>query len=375
MPDRPSAVLAWRKVRDRDMFLIERYVIAEIRRPVVVMVSILVFIFASYSAERYLSDAVEGTLALQAVLEMVFYKVLIALEMLVPVALYASVTLAVGRLCHDSEVIAIAASGASPLRIYRAVLLLAIPISLAVAMLSLYGRPWAYTQAYVLEQQSRTDLDVNHLQAQRFNLNNENGRMILAERIDRTDGRLHDVLIYDPGDSRSRVFRAEQARILDPDPDDPIVELTQGHSYLLKHSASRDIWEKFEHMRLHLLPIERAAEGKRKAASNEVLKASSAPLDKAELQWRQTRGVSATVLALLAIPLSRTRPRQGRFATLLPVTAVFALIYYAADICKTMVGNDTLPLYPGLWTVPLMMSLALLIFLARDLANFRFGYR
>jgi len=360
-------------VRGQYMFLIERYVIAEIRRPVVVMVSILVFIFASYSAERYLADAVEGTLALQAVLEMVFYKVLIALEMLVPVALYASVTLAVGRLCHDSEIIAISASGASPLRLYRAVLLLAIPISLAVALLSLYGRPWAYTQAYVLEQQSRTDLDVNHLQAQRFNLNNENGRMILADQIDRTDGRLHDVLIYDPGDSKTRVFRSEQARILDPDPDDPIVELTQGRSYLLKHSSSKDISEQFVHMRLHLPPVERAAEGKRKAAPNDVLQASGAPLDKAELQWRQTRGVSATVLALLAIPLSRSRPRQGRFATLLPVTAAFALIYYAADICKTMVGNGTLPLYPGLWTVPLLMSLALLVLLARDLALFRFG--
>ena len=151
MPDRGRPAQARRKLRARDMFLIERYVIAEIRRPMMVMVSILVFIFASYSAERYLSDAVEGTLAVQSVLQMVFYKVLIALEMLVPVALYASVTLAVGRLCHDSEIIAIAASGASPLRIYRAVLLLAIPISLAVAVLSLYGRPWAYTQAYVLE--------------------------------------------------------------------------------------------------------------------------------------------------------------------------------------------------------------------------------
>lgn len=368
-------MLAQRKIKVQDMFLIERYVIAEIRRPVLVMVSILVFIFASYSAERYLGKAVEGTLALQAVLEMVFYKVLIALEMLVPVALYASVTIAVGRLCHDSEIIAIAASGASPLRIYRAVLLLALPISLAVAMLSLYGRPWAYTQAYALEQQSRTDLDVNHLLAQRFNLNDENGRMILAERINRTDGRLYDVLIYDPGDSKTRVFRSDQARILDPNPADPIVELTQGHSYLLKHSTARDISEKFDHMRLHLQPIERDAEVKRKAAPNNILEVSNAPLDKAELQWRETRGVSATVLALLAIPLSRTRPRQGRFATLLPVTAVFALIYYAADICKTMVGNNTLPLYPGLWTVPLLMGLALLIFLARDLANFRFGYR
>lgn len=375
MRDRRSALRARRKIKVHGMFLIERYVIAEIGRPVLVMVSILVFIFASYSAERYLAEAAEGTLALPVVLDMVFYKVLIALEVLVPVALYASVTIAVGRLCHDCEITAIAASGASPLRIYRAVLLLSLPISLAVAMLSLYGRPWAYTQAYALEQQSKTDLDVNHLLPQRFNLNDENGRMILAERINRADGRLHDVLIYDPGVSKTRLYRSDQARILNPDPANPIVELTKGHSYLLQHNAARDISEKFGTLRLHLQPIEQSADVKRKASPSDTLKASNAPLDRAELQWRETRALSATVLALLAIPLSRTRPRQGRFATLLPVTAVFALVYYASDICKTMVGNTTLPLFPGLWTVPLLMSLALLIFLARDLANFRFGYR
>jgi len=356
------------------MFLIERYVIAETGRPVLVMVSILVFIFASYSAERYLAEAAMGTLGLPAVLDMVFYKVLIALEVLVPVALYASVSIAVGRLCHDSEITAIAASGASPLRIYRAILLLAVPISLAVAMLSLYGRPWAYTQAYSLEQQSKTDLDVNHLLPQRFNLNDDNGRMILADRIDRSDGRLHDVLIYDPG-ARTRVFRADEARILNPDPDDPIVELKQGHSYWLQHNAARDISETFATMRLHLQPIEQSADVKRKASSSKTLKASDALQDQAELQWRETRGLSATVLALLAIPLSRTRPRQGRFSTLLPVTAVFALVFYAGDICKTMVGNNTLPLFPGMWTVPLLMSLALLVFIARDVTSFRFGYR
>jgi lipopolysaccharide export system permease protein len=374
MRGRWSAVRSRRTFRVHRMFLIERYVIAEIGRPVLVMVSILVFIFASYSAERYLAEAAVGTLALPAVLDMVFYKVLIALEVLVPVALYASVAIAIGRLCHDSELTAIAASGASPLRIYRAILLLALPISLAVAMLSLYGRPWAYTQAYALEQQSRTDLDVNHLLPQRFNLNDENGRMILAERIDRTDGRLHDVLIYDPG-AKTRLFRSDQARILSPDPSDPIVELKEGNSYLLQHNGARDISEKFATMRLHLLPIEQNADVKRKASPSNTLEASNALQDKAELQWRQTRGVSATVLALLAIPLSRTRPRQGRFSTLLPVTAVFALVFYSGDICKTMVGNSTLPLFPGLWTVPLLMGLVLLVFLVRDLANIRFGRR
>lgn len=123
------------------MLTIERYIISEVRRPVTMMVGFLTFVFASYSAERYLTEAANGTLALGVVLDIVFYKVLIALEMLLPVGLYASVAIALGRLYNDSEITAILASGASPLRIYRAILIIATPLALAVAALSFYGRP------------------------------------------------------------------------------------------------------------------------------------------------------------------------------------------------------------------------------------------
>lgn len=353
------------------MLLIERYIIAEIRRPVSVMVGILTFVFASYSAERYLTQAANGTLALQAVLDMVIYKVVIALEMLVPVALYASVAIALGRLYHDSEVTAIMASGASPLRLYRAIGLIALPIAIAVTVLSVYGRPWAYTQTYRLEQESRTDLDVNHLLPQRFNLNQDNGRMILAESIDHATGTLKNALIYDPGEGKSRIFRSDHASVVDPNPDDPIVSLTNGTSYSLEHKGTKDVTSIFSNMLLHLKPIEPEADNKRKSTSTAMLSVSPVPQDQAELQWRYTRGVSAILLALLAVPLSRTAPRKGRFSTLLPIATLFAVIFYAGNICRTLVGNSSLPLIPGVWLVPLLMAVAVLIFIARDLRILR----
>ncbi|WP_297834280.1 LPS export ABC transporter permease LptF [Pseudomonas sp.] len=358
------------------MLLIDRYIIAEIRRPVSVMVGILTFVFASYSAERYLTQAANGTLALQSVLDMVFYKVIIALETLVPVALYASVAIALGRLYHDSEVTAILASGASPLRLYRAIALLSIPIAIAVTVLSVYGRPWAYTQAYELEHASKTDLDVNHLLPQRFNLNQDNGRMILAESIDRASGSLKNVLIYDAGEGRSRIFRSNLVKIVDSNPDAPIVELTNGTSYSLEHNNAKDVTNTFSHqMLLHLKPIEREADNKRKSTSTAMLIASTAPQDKAELQWRETRGVSAILLALLAVPLSRTAPRKGRFSTLLPIATLFAVIFYAGNICRSLVGNASISQTPGVWSVPLLMGVALLIFIARDLSFLRLRFK
>ncbi|MCV5282310.1 hypothetical protein OFC15_25125, partial [Escherichia coli] len=64
------------------MKLVEHYIMRGTRRLVLITVGFLIFIFASYSAQRYLTEAANGTLALDVVLDIVFYKVLIALEML-----------------------------------------------------------------------------------------------------------------------------------------------------------------------------------------------------------------------------------------------------------------------------------------------------
>ncbi len=111
------------------MKLVEHYIMRGTRR-LVLIIGFLIFIFASYSAQRYLTEAANGTLALDVVLDIVFYKVLIALEMLLPVGLYASVGVTLGQMYTDSEITAISAAGSSPGRLYKAVLYLAIPLSI-----------------------------------------------------------------------------------------------------------------------------------------------------------------------------------------------------------------------------------------------------
>ncbi|MBA1200202.1 LPS export ABC transporter permease LptF [Pseudomonas capeferrum] len=349
------------------MLTIERYIIAEVRRPVTMMVGFLTFVFASYSAERYLTEAANGTLALSVVVDIVFYKVLIALEMLLPVGLYAAVAIALGRLYNDSEITALLASGVSPLRIYRAVLIIATPLALAVTVLSFYGRPWAYAQAYRLEQLSRSDLDVSHLQAQRFNLNDDNGRMILAQRIDQGANRLTDALIFDPGEGKSRIFRAKVATVTDPDPAAPALTLQQGSTYTLDHHGSKDTVLTYKQLMLRLKPIEQTAESRRKSTPSAALAVSALPQNKAELQWRESRGLIAVLLGLLAVPLSRTAPRKGRFSTLLPIAVLFTVVFYGGNLCRTLVANGVLPVTPGLWLVPMLMLVGLGGLIARDL--------
>nr|WP_314425529.1 LPS export ABC transporter permease LptF [uncultured Erwinia sp.] len=346
------------------MFLIERYIMVETRRLVMTIIGFLIFIFASYSTQRYLTDAANGTLALQSVMAIVFYKILIALEMLLPVGLYVSVAVALGQLYNDSEITAALASGISPVRVYKAIMYLAIPLGILVTLLSLYARPWAYAQIFQLKQQSQSELDVSHLQAKKFNLNNS-GRMILSDKIDRHSQRLSDVVIYSATGSNTFLFRAHSIQVTNPAAASPAVILHAGTAYQLDHKGTEDHAQIYNSFNLHPKPIKQSTELKSKSASMAELSRSPDPADKAELQWRESRGISAILMALLAIPLSRTRPRQGRFATLLPLAVLFVLIFYAGNISRSLVVGEIIPIFPGVWTVPLMMLLVFIALIAQ----------
>ncbi|MFS7160010.1 LPS export ABC transporter permease LptF [Serratia proteamaculans] len=352
------------------MALIERYIMVEIRRLVMIIVGFLIFMFASYSAQRYLTEAANGTLALQIVFDVVCYKILIALEMLLPVGLYVSVAVALGQLYSDSEITAIHASGASPWRLYKAVLVLAIPLALFVTLISMYGRPWAYANIYQLEQQSQSVLDVSHLQANKFNVNGS-GRIILATRIDPTSNHLTDALIYSRSANNTSLYRAHSVEVIDPSPSNPSVILKSGTAYVLERKGTDDNMQNYNNFKIALKPFLESIEVKRKSASLAALSRSTDPADRAELQWRESRGISTLLMVLLAIPLSRIKPRQGRYTTLFPLTLLFAAIFYGGNICRTLVANGSIPITPGVWSVPILMSIGMLFFIARDFSLLR----
>ncbi len=347
------------------MPLIERYVMLEISRLVMIIVGFLIFMFASYSAQRYLTDAANGTLALQVVFDVVCYKVLIALEMLLPVGLYVATAVALGQLYTDSEITAIFAAGASPWRLYKAALMLAIPLAVVVSLLSLYGRPWAYANIYRLQQQSLSALDVSHLQANKFNVNGS-GRMVLARRIEPSAHQLDDALIYSRTDNSTNLYRSHSVIVTNPSPETPTVLLKGGTAYSLDRRGENDNMQNYNNLNIALKPAVDSTDIMRKSSPVSLLLHNPTHENTAELQWRESRGINTLLMVLLAIPLSRTRPRQGRYATLLPLTLLFIAIFYGGNICRTLVANGSLAVMPGGWLVTLLMALGLLCFILRD---------
>lgn len=112
---------------------------------------------------------------------------------------------------------------------------------------------------------------------------------------------------------------------------------------IFDHQGRDDNEQIYRNLQLHLNPLDQSPNVKRKAKSVTELARSVFPADHAELQWRQSRGLTALLMALLAISLSRVKPRQGRFSTLLPLTLLFVAIFYGGDVCRTLVANGAIP--------------------------------
>lgn len=135
---------------------------------------------------------------------------------------------------------------------------------------------------------------------------------------------------------------------------------------MLDHYGRDDNEQIYRNLKLQLKPLELGLNMKRKAKPAALLAISADPADRAELQWRESRGASAFLMVLLAISLSRVKPRQGRFSTLLPLTLLFVAIFYGGNVCRTLVANGAIPLIPGIWLVPILMFAGVLLLIARD---------
>ena len=88
-----------------------------------------------------------------------------------------------------------------------------------------------------------------------------------------------------------------------------------------------------------------------KALRTEELLGSALPEHQAELQWRISAILIIPIMTLLAVPLSKVNPRQGRFSKLVPAALLYALYFMLLQVCREQVADGQLPAILGLWWV------------------------
>jgi len=346
--------------------LIERYVTREIIKPFLAGLGLLLVIFIAFSAAIKLSDALSGQLTVAAVIELIVLNTLIATEVLIPTTLYLAILYALGRMHRDSEMAALAAAGVGEGRILRAALMLGVLASLVVASLSIVGRPWAYARSYTLEQDTISRFDLSQIQPGRFIDLSTDGYVLHARDVDSEQRVLRDVFLHRRQGDRNEVISATEARINDSSVDGTrVVEFSNGHAYLIDRRNSRDLTQQFNTMLISFPEPERVTRFRRKAIDTATLRESELAKDIAEYQWRISTPLATLLLAMLAVPLSRTHPRQSRFSTFAIALLAYLMLFTCTGMVRNWVEDERIPANPGLFIAYLPAALLLVILVVK----------
>lgn len=344
--------------------ILDRYLTGEILRPLLLGLGLLILVFAGYSLSVNLVRAANGSVPMASALALTGLNTVIALEILLPTAFYFSALAALGRLHRDAEMAALYAGGVSPLRISWSVLKLAAVIALAVTFLSLQGRPWAYRESYALEAKAARKFDVDNIATGQF-INLRDDYVLYAGSIDQKRGRLEHVFVKsDRGDKSEVIFAKEAVLHSTRLGAAASAEFFDGYSYLLDRTGARDVTMRYKSFLVQFPESESEARNLRKAQATGELARAKDPKDIAELQGRLTTPVASILLVLLAVPLSRSDPRQSRFRMFLGAIAVYVLVFSLIGAFRSGLEQGTIGPVPGMWTAllfPLGLWLLLLV--------------
>jgi lipopolysaccharide export system permease protein len=347
------------------VLILERYIIRQVSAPLVAICTVLIMIFAGYSAVRFLNDAVNGLLSGGTVIVLVGLKLLIAFEVLLPVTFYLAIVLALSRLYADGEITGMEACGVSPGRVMTSILGLSLLVALVVTGLAIYARPWAYQKVYTLQTTARSEFDFAKIEAGRFYEMGDNV-VFFAEELDSAARQARNVWVWELGSGKREVTSAQKAyEINTPQQGHKALVFQNGYHYTLHLKKGNDRLVHFERT-VYQIKSGRTppSEYRRKAAPTSHLARSSNSEDIAEFQWRLSTGLSTILMSLLAILLSRVAPRSGKYGKMTPAIVLFFLFYNLSLIAKNWVEKGVVAPVPGIWWVNLLsaaLAVALLL--------------
>jgi lipopolysaccharide export system permease protein len=343
--------------------ILNRYIIREVSLPMMAICAVLIAIFASYTAAEYLADAVSGLLPVDFVIMLLLLKIAIALEVLLPTTLYLSVVISLGRMYRDSEMVALESCGVGTLKVCKSVFYFAIMVAVLVMILSLYVRPWSFGKVYWLKAQAQSDFDISQMEGGQFYEIESVQLVLFAENVNHRKNRAEQVFVSSRDEQNHQIIFAQKVyQRLDPSGGGKLLLLQNGYMYEFEQNESDGKITEFQNWILRLSPREIIPKRyRRKAASTVHVMQSDNLEDIAELQWRFSTPLSTLLLALLGVLLSRTSPRQGKYAKVMVAFLIFAVYYPMSVVAKNWVEKGTIDPLPGIWAVQVALAVLIVV--------------
>lgn len=344
--------------------ILERYLVKEIFQTFIAVMLVLTLIVIGRYLALYLAWAAEGFISGAIVMRMLLLRLVGVLNIILPVGYFISVLLAFGRLYKDNEMTAFAAAAISQARIVRIVFVLSTAVAVLVAGITMYLSPWADARQYRLQERAKTEAEIDSVMAGHFNqISSKDDAVFYTERLSDDRKSMQQIFVQSYQDGLIDIFSARTGhQYIDRETGDRYLVLVDGYRY---QGWPGDANFSIQHYKKTAIRIEKRVI-KEQNYSTATLPTSelwgSKKLEhQAELQWRLAMPLSVLLLSVLAVFLSRTSARQGRYAKLLIGVLVYILYNNTMSISRSWIEQGSISPSIGIWWVHGLMIILLLV--------------
>lgn len=356
------------------MNLIGRYIFREAFGSWLVVMAVLFLIFMTNQLADILGDAAANRLPREAVVAIFGLTALRYFTLLTPITLFLGITLALARLNRDGEMAALSACGVGGGRLLVPIGAFTLLLALLLAWLSFELTPSASRRIEAIRLSAEKNVELTAIEPGKFTTPDSGETVLYAREV--AGDELHDVFLQTqdrgtkaaPTNGAVKVVLAERGRrIMDGSTGDLSFVLYNSRLYEGVPGESNFLVIESDEVLVPIRPHREDAFVEPSAAkpTRDLLR-SRGLADRAELHWRVSLPLSLFVLALLSVPLSRTSPREGRYARL--GIALFVYLIYAnlLSIARLWVERGIIADSVGMWWVHAVVGLLGLWMLARE---------
>ena len=353
--------------------IVFRYLSRELLVTLSAVSAVLLVIIMSGRFIKYLAQAAQGLLDPGVLFLIMGYRMPGFLQLILPLGLFLGILLAYGRLYLDSEMTVLSATGMSQQRLTLYTLFPAALVALLVAWLSLGLAPKGVAEVSRIfnEQDALTESDT--LMPGRFQTMKNGSRVTYTQELSADRGELSNIFISEKrlaadGEERGiTVLVADKGRQeIQPDGSRYLI-LQDGYRY--DGTPGEADYRAIRYDTYGVLlprPEVRSELSEREAIPTRELIGSADPRQQVELQWRLSIPLLVFIVTLLAVPLARVNPRQGRFLKLLPAVLLYMTYLGVLIAVRGAMDKGRIESMLALWWVHLAFLLLGLVLLYRE---------
>jgi lipopolysaccharide export system permease protein len=354
---------------------LDRYIFREVATSWIAVTGVLLLILVSNQLARVLSQAAANDFPQDVVLTLIVLTSTGYLTVVVPIGFFLAILMSLGRLYHESEMAAMQSCGLGPGGLYRPIGTLGLLIATLLAWLSFFAVPQASARANAIRVEALREAQFGLLEPGRFRTFGGGDVVFYAERVDE-QGVLHNVSVF--VDHSKREAAKSDGRQVEAK---NVAKPGKLEIWVATRAEQRGAGQAeqtfvlYDGVRYEGVPGEgqfrvisfsrggipvrlgdpRARERRAGMKPTAELLQSRDLRDIAELHSRASIPVMVLLLMLLAVPLSRLRPRQGRYRKLGAAIVIYFVYSLLLDASRAWVEGRIIPAFLGPWWAHLLV--------------------